>query len=589
MAEPFASQCSVVVSNTYDTCGTFTRASINPLTPTQLQNLFKQDGLWADMDSFFRTQFEMKACGTRTVGLYDWLMSSTKPMGKLVNTVKVDKSPSLIQPFVLARQKSVINTDFWAITTGYAHGSYTAETTGPLTSAQKALGTSTDRIIRVVSRYGIDLDAKWFIDRDVVYIFGRSGGVATNGSWKVLASAVSADLSYIDVLVRGENAGNSQAYTDTPTSGVLLPGVNNVNDFESWCNNRPALNPEKRVPFWVQTMRRTRCVDQLYKEVFAKLMKDNRYFAEFADLPLAEKNRQDEEEFQKRWVHTFFFGKPISANQTLALYQNLEQILTVNGDVLDPGTGGQAVAYRANMVGVKQQLLACDRVRDLENQPMKLRELFDEIYNIVRSRKSQGRPATSIDIWTDSATAAEFHSAMMDYYRAEYGEDTLRINASISSGRKEDFGFFWRTFQLNYPFGVEVNIITNEFFDDLRSAFSTENIDSVGRYFLILDMGKGGTIYPGMIASNRKVSTLGRLEELSRLDQTFACVMENVTKEITMTSQTNTVVVECPSNSLWVENFSGFDAGAKTTPYGDLYSIAWALIGFGMSALGAVC
>lgn len=573
MASPFASQCSVVVSNTYDTCGTFTRASINPLTPSQLLTLFTANGLWADMDSWFRTQFEMKACGIKTNGFYDWLMSSAKQMGKLVNTVKVDRSPSLIQPFVLARQKSVINTDFWAITNGYANGAYTAGSTGPLTSDQKSAAAAKDsgyRIIRVVNRYGVDLDAKWFLDRDVVHIFGRSNGTATNGAWQVLQSAVATDLSYIDVAISSQNGGSVTPFDAAPVSGVLVPGVNNVNDFESWCNNRPALNPEKRVPFWVQTMRRTRCVDQLYREVFAKLMKDNRYFAEFADLPLAEKNRQDEEEFQKRFVHTFLFGKPISASQTLASYQNLEQILTVTGDVLDPGTGGKAVAYRANMVGVYEQLKSCDRVRDIANQKLKIRELFNEIYNIYRSRKSQGRPTSSIDIYTDNQTAAEFHSAMIQYYKDEY-QDTFRMTQSITEGRNDGLGFFWRTFKLNFPIGVEINIITHETFDDLRSAFLNEQIESRGRFFLILDIGKGGTIYPGMIASNRKVRTLGELENLARLDKTFACTMENITQEITLSSQTNTVVVECPANSLWVENFSGFDTGAMVAPYGDLY------------------
>src|SRR6185295_5657436 len=99
MADRFLeTPCQVSISNNYDTCGTITRASIAHLTPTQLESLFKPGGLFADMDAWFRTSFEMQACGTRTNGMYEWLMSSNKQMGHLVNTRKVEKGPGLVEP-----------------------------------------------------------------------------------------------------------------------------------------------------------------------------------------------------------------------------------------------------------------------------------------------------------------------------------------------------------------------------------------------------------------------------------------------------------------------------------------------------------
>lgn len=548
--------CKVVVSNNFDTHGTITRASVAHLTPADLDTLFKPGGLFADMDAWLKTSFEMKACGTKVNGMYDWLMSSARGMGQLLTSQKVDKGPSLLHPFVLGRQDSVINKEFWAITQGQANSAYTATVTGPLTSGQLALGAASDRVIRVVNRYGIDLDSKWFLDRDRIHIFGRASGQATLGQWNVLASAVAADLSYIDVLIKSENAGSATPYDTAPTAGVLLAGGNNVNDFETWCNNRPTIDPRKRIPFWYQTMRRTRRVDSEYKTVFARLMESNEYFRNFGDLPLAERNRQDEEDFQRRWLNSFFFGKPISANQTMALYQNLEQILTVSGGTIDPGTGGKLIAYRANMVGIYEQLRACDRVRDLQNNALNLYELFKEVYNITRARKSQGKSVDSIDIYTDSEYAALFETAMINYYKNEYG-DIVRIN--IDEGQNP-LGFSWRSFKVKYPIGVRINIITHEYFDDFASAFNTESIASRGTFMLILEMGKpgahGGTIYPGMIASNRKMRTLGELEQLARLDPTFACTMENITEEIALTSETCTAVCECPANSLWIENIA---------------------------------
>jgi len=564
MARFLETPCQVAISNSYDTCGTITRASVSHLTPTQLEALFKPDGLFADMDAWFRTSFEMKACGTKTNGLYDWLMSSAKGMGHLVNKTSIDRGPSLLQPFVLGRQDSVINNDFWAITSGQANSAYTAGVTGPLTAPQKALGAAGDRVIRVVTRYGFDLDKSWFLSKDRVMILGRAaGGQSTRGQWKVLASAVATDLSYVDVLITSENAGSATPYDTAPTGGVLLAMGNNVNDFESWCNNRPTQDPRKRVPFWYQTMRRTRCVDSEYKKVFARLMESNEYFRNFGDLPLAERNRQDEEEFQRRWVNSFFFGKAISANQTMANWQSLEQILTVTGTQVDPGLGGKLVAYRANMIGVYEQLKACGRVRDLQNNRLNLYEFLDEIYNIYRARKSQGKDTSSIDVYTDSVTAANFETAVINYYKAEYG-DILRIQ--IEQGKNE-LGFAWRSYTFKRPLGVKVNIITHEFFDDMVNATDTENVASTGRFMMILDMGKagprGGTIYPGTIASNAKQRTLGELENLARLDQTFNCVMEHVTQDVNLVSETVTAVVECPANSLIIEGI--FDGVPVTT------------------------
>src|SRR5574343_47157 len=169
MADRFLeSPCTVAVSNNYDTHGTVTRASIAHLTPSQLTDLFKPSGVFAEMDDWFRTAFEMKACGTKRNGLYDWIMSSQRNVSSLLSYEKVDKGPSLLKPFILGRQDSVINKDFWAVTTGWANNAYTAEVTGPLTAAQKALGAAGDRIVRVVTRYGIDMDAKWFVDKDRV-------------------------------------------------------------------------------------------------------------------------------------------------------------------------------------------------------------------------------------------------------------------------------------------------------------------------------------------------------------------------------------------------------------------------------------
>jgi len=583
--------CSTVVRNTYDTHGTITRASINMLTPTQLEALFSTNGLFNEMDDWFRTSFEMKACGTRVNSMYDWLMSSMRSDLKgLLSYEKLDRGPSLLKPFIMARQDSVVNIDtYWVVVNGVAKSGYTPDTpstavgtvaAGPLTTADVALGDAGDRIVRVVTRYGVDLDAKWFLTRDRIQIFGLSGGTTLRGQWKVMASQADTSLSYIDVLLKSENAGSITPFAAAPTAGVILAGTNNVNDFEVFCLNRPVINPRKHVPFWYKTDRRARRVDSEYRKVIARLAEGNQYFEQFQNLPLSEYNRQDEELYQRRFVNDFFFSKKISANQTMANWQSLEQITTVTGATVDPGLGGKLIAYRANPVGIIEQLQACGRVKDLQNHALNWYEFLDENYRIARARKSQGRTVDTLDWFTDQRTAANIETAFFAYLKAEYG-DIVRVN--IETGSNE-LGFSWKIFSnLKYPVGLKMAIVTADFFDDMVNAFDAESVGSAGRVLWCLDIGKpgpkGGTIYPGMIQSNAKTTTLGDLQTLSRIDATFACVMEHITEEVKMASNTVTYLCECPGQSLAINGIAdavpstlGRSNDFYSTPsYSDLY------------------
>lgn len=570
ISERFTTTCSVAYHNNYDTCGTVTRATMAMLTPTDLDTLFFKGGLFADLDAWFTTQIEMKACGIPTNGLYDWIMSGAdRTMAKsLLSTQKIQGSPSLMFPFIMAKQDSVINTDYWAVVGGAANSGYTPNapgtavgttTTGPLTTAELALGAAGDRVIRVVSRYGVTMTSKWFQDREVVHIFTRTAGVAQDGAWRVLAAESSTDGSYTDILAVSQNAGSSTAYNTAPTSGVLLEGVNNVNDFERWCNNKPNYDGRKRVPFWIQTIRRTRCVDSEYLKFLGRLNSPgvNRAFREFGDLTLAQRNAQDEMNYQKAFVNAFFFNKPWDANQTLTAWESLPAINTFTSTAIDPGSGGKLIGRRANFIGVKEQLYRCGRYIDLGNQPLNLYELLLELYNIQRAREAQGRTVTDIDIYTDPVSRADFMTAYIAYSVKEYGT-AFRLNYDIPRGSNPQLGFVWDTYQFKHPAGININIVSHAAFADYRAAAAAEGMESMGCRFLILDMGapgpKGGTIYWAQIASNRKVHSTGDLDKLAALTTDWACVMENVTQEVTLISETGTAIVSCPNNSLWITN-----------------------------------
>jgi hypothetical protein len=604
-------RCSVAISNSYDTCGTITRSNIAYATPSGLLDIFKDSDDYRDMQSMMTSNMELKACGLKTYGLYDWLMSSARPVGALVNQKKIQGTDSIMEPFILATQKSIINSDHWAVIRGWTKSEYedavvggtesaeyplSSTNTGVLTYGMKSDGSGepVGYVLRLAHRDGLDASAAWFVPGATLHVFGRkTDGTAQRAAYVIAASAPNLAFGstlvnqYTDVavtLMTGGVAGvDSPGNAADSGTGIAVIGVNNVSDYESWCHNRPALNPNRVVPFWTQTSRYTLCVDEFYKEWFAKLTANNPYFARFGDVTLAERNRQLGSMWQKEWMNSFFWGKRISSNQSLANWTSLGTQFahfdsTFSGVAKTDGlTTGTVVSRKANAVGVYDQLYACGRVKDLKGQKLNLAELFNELYTLYRTRSNSGRPADSIDVYTDSKTASLIQIAMVKYYGARTQIDGstsgMRINYEVKDGKIDKLGFRVRSYELLYPQGVTLNIITDNFFDDFVSATSTEQtavvdgianppdasaatdrISSTGRFLMILDLGGG--IYPGIVGSNRKVHTVGALEDLAKIDTGYGCVMRSPTKEITLNSVTWTAVVECPDDNLIIENFT---------------------------------
>lgn len=607
ISDRFAAQCSTVISSNYDTCGTVTRATVANLNLTQLNALFSPGGLFADLDAFFMHSIEMKACGTRRYALYDWIMANAdrEVFRSAVSGTKIAKSGSLLHPFILAKQESVVNRDHWKLVNGIDKASYTGNnltqvvgtmTSGPLTTAQLALTSTAQgtlnpqpagdyRIIRVQSRWGIPMDANWFRSRETLHLFTRrANGQSEHTQVRVLAAAVDTALTYIDVYCVMNNGLSSEAINATPgqgaTTGIIVPGVNNVNDFEAWCQNLPTIDPRKRVPFWVQNFRTARCVDSEYKKVYKKLYDANPAFREFGDLDLSERNRQDELEMQKRFVNEFFYNKAISTSQTLSLWENLEAINSVAGNVLYPagdvnGIGGKIMARRANFIGVREQLRQCDRFYDLANNPINMYEFLQLNYDIARARKTvKGRRVTDIDWYTNAPYRAAFMSGMVDYYNKEFAGLTRYV---IEQGKMNEMGMLYDSYKVKFPSGININLISDEYFDDFRDEHDNLGITSRGNLMLCLDIGKpgpsGGTIYWAQIAANRVVHTTADINELAKFDSTYRCVMDAPSITQSLMSQAGTAVVECPLVNAWLENFTDDKpvTSGKVTPYSNLY------------------
>lgn len=557
----FGTVCEVKVGNSYNTCGTVTRSNIATLTPTQIQALYNpSSGVWAEMDALLRHQIEMKACGVRRSSLYDWIMSSNKPgLSSAVSLQRINKGPSLVVPYILGRQQSIVNSDHWYVTANVAADASNAD--DHIVEDGGVAGTSGNRILTVKSSFASTLTPSkdYFLPGKNIHFLSKNGsGQWTITQFKVIQAGVGTGVTdEIDIEVKLNQGTTSTIPTNaTGTSGLVFAGINNVKDIESWCYNMVNTTNTKLVPFWYQTRRWQRCIDSEYRKIFENLMANNAWFAKFQELTLAERNRQDEVRDQKEWMHAFFFGEKISDNQTVTGYASLDQVSSATGATVDPGTGSKFISYRANMIGVVPQLHSCGQFNDNAGADLEIKTWLEtEIYNLWRARDSRGRPANEIDVYTDQGTADEIMQAYIGYSKEKLG-DIVRLN--IDEGTTS-IGFPFRRFKLYKPHGVYLNVLTDPFFDDMVAAASGNpgpNYAGLGKFLMTLDLGSGGSIYPGILGSNRKQYTTGEIDQLAKIDKTFACVMENPTIDRTLVSTTTTAIVECPYDSLVEANFA---------------------------------
>lgn len=532
------SKCSVSLSTNIANCGTVTLCTADPVELDELETVYggASGNDYRITQALFHTDLEIKMCGQVQNGLYEFLMANKVDMSGRINSTKTSGGLLQITPFILAKQYDPINNNYWKVSAGTA--------------------ASSNWQFTVESTDGIPFDTRWFQVGEYVYVTGlTSGGTSVRTAYKVYSIAAGAGNTGTLVLTPMNSASNlPSSRTENVTAGLLVRGANNVSDYEEFCNEPPAINNVRDVPFWVQTSRITMCKSQTYDKWRKLLLEDNPLYKKYGDVDEIEKNKQIGADWQRRMVNSIFWNKPISANQTLSNYNSLDNIVTPTNSNLDATDEAECVGKRANAVGIYEQLAECGRIDDLQGAALNLNTLFNSLYDIMRVREANGSSsAFTIDAFTDTQTAEKINDGMISYYKAK-GQDMLRLNMDVNKpAQKAQFGFKFRSYELFYPQNVTLNIVTHHFFDDAITAAEAAGVTAAERRLWILDFTG---IRPGIIDANRVVHNTGDLKKLAEIDQSFRCVMRTNTKQTTLSSTTWTVVVDCPKSNLVLENFS---------------------------------
>jgi len=496
------------------------------------------------MDALFKHDIEIKMCEAVQNGLYDFFTANKVAANKNIQTRRTSAGVIEVAPFILARQYSPINNQYWKVTGGTASGA------------------ANDWLVTVQSITNIPADPDYFPARDTagvgirVLIHGKSDlGAATETQFEVGTTTDNGDGTLtLDLISLNAGSFMDADNLSFPTGGLLRRGTPNVNKYEKFCSEMPTVLNWKNVPFWYEETRWAMCWSSLYQKWKKMVLEGNMLYEEFFNLDETQKNKQLGRDWQDRFVYQIFFGKGLPY-QTADAYDQLDDIQSFDGSSFGLGVDGdRCVGKRASVVGIYEQMWQCGRVYDALGAQLNLPALFQEFYNMMRVRDgAQRKNSKQFDVFTDSVTAELINQAMLLYYKAK-SADMLRLTVDVKEqmGKQAEFGFYYKSYPLFWPQGVVMNVVWHPFFDDYVAAGAAVDMEDSTRVLWVLDFAG---IYPGIVSSVRKVTKTDP-NALASINANFGCVIEVPTREMTLLHTGLTVIVECPKGNLIIQNFS---------------------------------
>lgn len=547
-----APACLPRIAPVNSACGcTLTATSIRGLTPAEIEGLaFKE----IDLMRVIMGAAEAKALGVQESGMAMLLRSNIKNIKPALNERKVGEQ-SMILPYIMRPQRSVMNANYFTIEAGVAPGDAGVGTIP---------ASAWDLTVNLGSSWlKTDLTAiqRYFLPGSTLIVLTWDDTTAKNAQTLVFTviRAVNADAGgvskanitvYPNITDVGYAAlSNPNKAKLHPTFGVAQTGANSVADRESWCYDQPTNISKKLLVNWLQTTRTSRCVDSEYKRILDAIMKGkvNGYQQGFVNLTLADQNKQQAQLEEDAFLRSAFYGQKINELQTPETYDQLPI-------VYDRVQTTCPKEYKANAIGFFQMLVDCQRVVDLNGNALDLDYIFQQLYYLKRNRESDGDRISIVDSMTDRLTANRIYDTMAKYYKARYGIDTIRY-AKIGEKITYDNLTLFNYNLYDIPeVGIQWAVFHDTFFDDMLSAFpatvSGVDFKARARALWFLDFSDISIGIAGTKSVTRKTPD-------PATNALYNCVIQSDTQEINLRSTKWTAMLDRPQRHLLIQNFSG--------------------------------
>lgn len=587
---------------------TLTNASIKGLTPAEFEALSNKE---IDLARVIANSAEASMLGVQERGLVALLNSSVTNIKPLINRVNISEQ-SIIMPYIQRRQRSLINSGYFAVESGKA-----ADSNSPFVSGYTVGGGDQEITVNLgASDWSSPIEhiERYFLAGGFVIINSwDSSGDPIESQFKIIgsANATTSTISKAVVTLRPigpdvkqETAAGESGYTaltwgtrgDTTSGyagkldyelekGVVQTIANNVNDFEEWCRNQPTDLSVKLIVNWLQTTRESRTVDQTYKETLQKIMNGdvNPYLKSMVYQPLAEQNKIAAKGSQDQWLRSTWFNQAISENQTPETYMNLPA-------VTDPEDSTCTLEYKSNALGIRALLREGNRIKNAGGGALTVESLQADIYYLKRNREQDGSSISVIDCMTDRFTYNKLFEVFNKYYTARYGwgiDRHAQINQQITHNGILLFNYS----MYDLPeVGCQLAVFHDPYFDDILNHQSQLFADGPadGGKVIGVDGKKSSTdvlsttdqaTYAKVMRamwfvdwSDVKIGIAGtnaitRKSPHPETDKLYKCRMAHKETEYSLRSTKWTTMMDVPARHLIIENFDANLAATNWSSY----------------------
>lgn len=532
------SQCTPKLIQVDGSCGcTLTRASISAMKPSDFEDLF-----WKEIGAsrIVANWKEARITGVRQKAMMDLFLSRMKPINRI--NMGQNAQQSVIAPFILVPQRNRVNSNYFLVEAGTAT---TGAGTGSIAASSWDLTVINDASAWATSLVSLE---NYFLPGNNIVVLYKDAVTGTGRTIQLrVTSAINADFGgvskakvtavpNISAATWGGMSGAQKAVYQ-PTEGVLIPLLNSISDYESWCQQYPSEITLKLKAYWLQTWRRTHCYNDEYMKVLSAPLLDP-LFKKFRLLPIAEQRKRQMDQVERDWYNTVFWGQAASDVQAVETYTELEQ-------VHDPANPNCLLEYKAQALGIRTQLAECSRVIDHQGGALDLDAIKAELYRLKRYRAGDGSSIEDIDAMTDRYTASNILTTMIQYYTDKYGLQNTRF---YNANQKIQFdnNVLWNYNTFEFPDeGVRLHVIVDDFFNDHLDVHPVAQ-KSMGRYFMMVDWSDIDIGVAGAKSVTRQTNVA---------DNLYNCVIQPVVNHYQLYSETLTVMVNDPNRHTVYTNF----------------------------------
>lgn len=532
-----------------DGCSCFTKATFQDLTPS----IYETQGTTAyGSNRIYANAKRARMVGVQPTILNSFLMGAVKDVKQPIQKVAVSNDKFVNLPYSVRYRTANISNEYFQITAGVTAG---ADGLWDLT-----VSAISDSVLDAAN----GVIANQFLPGQYIYVqyADKTGGVGTQTTFltpfKVVSSVADGDDAtvrvYPSITAAGWAALSAPEQANLqPTEGVVTIGLNNVDDYEKYCDAESVELAPQHIIDYHQTSRNAFCYTDEFLEMDKAIASGdiNDYYSTFKHLPVTEQNRIREKKFQDKMAQAIFSNGPLNELQDPNAYVvgSTDASLTV----VDPADPNCILGYKANALGIRELLALQGQVLDMQGGELDLKAVLDACYALKRNREIDGQTVETIGGMTSRLVYDRIVAVLISYIKTVYGVDSLTMYMEKGEVVDHMTSVSMRYMKFDLPeWEFAFVIASDNFFTDQERLMTTAGLSSHAGKIWFIDWSD---LTVGIVATNSQ--KIDENDEIAaKVVDDLKCTIKQNTIHRTLESTTWTVQFGNERRSLLVEGFN---------------------------------